>query len=466
MADDLTQDQLAEWSYFAEQEMKATSSKTRKRISYNEAKMYFKHAEKAIKDTDTNTLKAKVGDKMLSGLLSENYYILTPMNKWDENVVFNPNGDAYLKGKAFILKTRDLDFAIAQKNPNEITSEIKEKDINEKADFETNHWMKEEERDQKIRKYLELQIEEQNMMGHLTLNEERELKQLLIVLNHGKMNDLTKKGIEERMQITEKSEENINEEDKIQKTKEEQIRQNLKQSNVNLNEHAQKAVDILGEKEQIDKQITEKQSELNEFKSPKEKREFVKAKLDTLDKNDDLKDSLEILKEKEKIEEQIKFKEKEIKNTKESTNDNSKESNADEKKKGKENKEELKKKQDQNNLAEQDDWDKRAKELELQHEKELEALKNQQSRLEANFQKSIDNLMNSDGINGVLTALQEMDRSLEMMLKQGKEDSEKKEKQRQEKLELAFDSPKFKEAVGDLVKEVFNERKKSKRRTR
>lgn len=31
--------------------------------------------------------------------------------------------------------------------------------------------------------------------------------------------------------------------------------------------------------------------------------------------------------------------------------------------------------------------------------------------------------MNSDGINGVLTALQEMDRSLEMMLKQGKEDS-------------------------------------------
>ena len=207
-------------------------------------------------------------------------------------------------------------------------------------------------------------------------------------------------------------------------------------------------MDILGEKEQIDKQITEKQSELNEFKSPKEKREFVKAKLDTLDKNDDLKDSLEILKEKEKIEEQIKFKEKEIKNTKESTNDNSKESNADEKKKGKENKEELEKKQDQNNLAEQDDWDKRAKELELQHEKELEALKDQQSRLEANFQKSIDNLMNSDGINGVLTALQEMDRSLEMMLKQGKEDSEKKEKQRQEKLELAFDSPKFKEAVG------------------
>lgn len=149
-------------------------------------------------------------------------------------------------------------------------------------------------------------------------------------------------------------------------------------------------MDILGEKEQIDKQITEKQSELNEFKSPKEKREFVKAKLDTLDKNDDLKDSLEILKEKEKIEEQIKFKEKEIKNTKESTNDNSKENNADEKKKGKENKEELKKKQDQNNLAvEQDDWDKKAKELELQHEKELEALKTSNQDLKQIFKNQL-----------------------------------------------------------------------------
>ncbi|MCI6641462.1 MULTISPECIES: hypothetical protein [Campylobacter] len=114
------------------------------------------------------------------------------------------------------------------------------------------------------------------------------------------------------------------------------------------------------------------------------------------------------------------------------------------------------------NSTEQDDWDKRAKELELQHEKELEDLKDKQSRLEANFQKSIDNLMNSDGIGGIITALQEMDRSMEMMLKQGKEESEQKDKQRKEKLELAFESPKFREAVGDLVKEVYDEQKKVK----
>ena len=98
----------------------------------------------------------------------------------------------------------------------------------------------------------------------------------------------------------------------------------------------------------------------------------------------------------------------------------------------------------------------------MQHEKELEDLKDKQSKLEANFQKSIDNLMNSDGINGIITALQEMDRSLEMMLKQGKEESIAKDRQRQEKLDLAFDSPKFKEAVGDLVKEVYTQRKKVK----
>ena len=70
--------------------------------------------------------------------------------------------------------------------------------------------------------------------------------------------------------------------------------------------------------------------------------------------------------------------------------------------------------------------------------------------------------MNSGDIKDIMTALQEMDRSLEMMMRQGKEESETKERQRQEKLELAFDSPKFKDAVGDLVKEVYKQRKEVK----
>ena len=98
----------------------------------------------------------------------------------------------------------------------------------------------------------------------------------------------------------------------------------------------------------------------------------------------------------------------------------------------------------------------------FKNEKELEKLRDEQSRLEANFQKSIDNLMNSGDIKDIMTALQEMDRSLEMMMRQGKEESETKERQRQEKLELAFDSPKFKDAVGDLVKEVYKQRKEVK----
>ncbi|PPB66472.1 hypothetical protein [Campylobacter hyointestinalis] len=226
--------------------------------------------------------------------------------------------------------------------------------------------------------------------------------------------------------------------------KKKQAQQSFNQSNEYLNEDTKGAIEKLGQKEKIDEQIQEKQVELNEFKSPKEKREFTKDNLEKIENNEFLKESLEILKAKEKLDEQIKAKEKEIEE------------------KGKEAPTEQNKgqdQQDQGNSAEQEDWNKKADELEKQHEKELEKLKDEQSRLEANFQKSIDNLMNSDGINGIITALQEMDRSLEMMMRQGKDESEAKDRQRKEKLELAFDSPKFKEAVGDLVKEVYAQRK-------
>ncbi|CUU72361.1 Uncharacterised protein [Campylobacter hyointestinalis subsp. hyointestinalis] len=266
--------------------------------------------------------------------------------------------------------------------------------------------------------------------------------------------------------------------------KKKQAQQSFNQSNEHLNEDAKQAINTLDKKEKLDEQIKVKQSELDEFKNPKAKREFIKEKLDGIENDDNLRESLKILKKKEKIDEQIQEKQAELnefKSPKEKRelvkekldaidkNDDLKESleilKAKEKEieeKGKEAPTEQNKgqdQQDQGNSAEQEDWNKKADELEKQHEKELEKLKDEQSRLEANFQKSIDNLMNSDGINGIITALQEMDRSLEMMLKQGREESEKKEKQRQEKLELAFDSPKFKEAVGDLVKEVYAQRK-------
>ena len=211
-----------------------------------------------------------------------------------------------------------------------------------------------------------------------------------------------------------------------------------------LNKNLNEAVNTLEEKEKIDEQIKAKEAEFNEFKSPKEKRDFVSDKLNEIDGNDTLKSSLEILKEKEKVDEQIKAKEAELENKNEAKQDVAITTHSQERE------------------AEQEDWSRKADELENQHEKELEKLRDEQSRLEANFQKSIDNLMNSGDIKDIMTALQEMDRSLEMMMRQGKEESETKERQRQEKLELAFDSPKFKDAVGDLVKEVYKQRKEVK----
>ena len=211
-----------------------------------------------------------------------------------------------------------------------------------------------------------------------------------------------------------------------------------------LNKNLNEAVNTIEEKEKIDEQIKAKEAEFNEFKSPKEKRDFVSDKLNEIDGNDTLKSSLEILKEKEKIDEQIKAKEAELENKNEAKQDVAITTHSQERE------------------AEQEDWSRKADELENQHEKELEKLRDEQSRLEANFQKSIDNLMNSGDIKDIMTALQEMDRSLEMMMRQGKEESETKERQRQEKLELAFDSPKFKDAVGDLVKEVYKQRKEVK----
>ena len=239
---------------------------------------------------------------------------------------------------------------------------------------------------------------------------------------------------------TQKSELEENEE------KEKQVQKSFNRSNEKLNKDTREALGILSEKLEINEQIKDRQDELNEIKNPRITRDKVKDSINKLESNEVLKDSLDILKEKEQVEEQIKAKEKEIKEKQEQKTED-KEQNQETPK------------EDKTKEAEQIDWNKKADELELQHEKELEDLKDKQSRLEANFQKSIDNLMNSDGITGVITALQEMDRSLEIMLKQGKEESEAKNRQRAEKLELAFDSPKFKDAVSNLVKEVYDERK-------
>lgn len=254
---------------------------------------------------------------------------------------------------------------------------------------------------------------------------------------------------QEKIKKNEKQKSELEENEEKQK----QIQTNLNKSDENLSQNAKEALNSLDEKEKIDEQIKQKQEEIIEFNGTKEKSEYLKNGLDKIEKDEFLKESLDILKEKEKIDEQIKEKEQTIKE------------DQDKKEKEINNKTEMNKENTQNKQeteAEQIDWSKKADELELQHQKELEELKDKQSKLEANFNNAIDNLMNTNGVNGIISALQELDRSLEILQKQGKEESEVRSRQRQEKLELAFDSPKFKEAVGDLVKEVYSERKKVK----
>lgn len=371
MAEELTQEQLAEWGYLAEQEQQENSQ--------NQSKSNGEEKEQ---------------------------------EKLEKEVI-------EFQKRSIALDTERMNY----EKELEKTSTQKEREILEKK-------IKEVE--------IKQDVEDQNMYGHRTPAEMEKIIQILDNPNNN-IGDLAEKRLEKIREHEEK---------KVQKAREEKIRQNLGQNNANLNEHARQAINTLGEKEQVDEQIKEKQAELDIMMSNKQKREFVKDRLDEVDKNENLKESMNILQEKEKIEEQIKAKEAEIEAHKN----------------GKENEHGVENAQsDTEKLsAEQEDWNKRADELELQHEKELEALKDQQSKLEANFQKSIDNLMNSNGIESVITALQELDRSLEMMLKQGKEDSEAKDRQRQEKLELAFDSPNFKQAVGNLVKETYENRKKVK----
>lgn len=324
---------------------------------------------------------------------------------------------------------------------------------------------------------------------------------------------------QEKIKKNEKQKSELEENEEKQK----EIQTNLNKSDENLSQNAKEALNSLDEKEKIDEQIKQKQEEIIEFNGTKEKSEYLKNGLYKIEKDEFLKESLDILKEKEKIDEQIKEKEEQIKNNKkESTKiyeiylyqdtggdnygeieelklkgskqeimkyylenkeiENSRQDGYgnsrvtefkiyDENGKNvtKEIKEEIKKEADKTEKisqekqeSEQIDWNKKADELELQQQKELEELKDKQSKLEANFNNAIDNLMNTNGVNGIISALQELDRSLEILQKQGKEESEVRSRQRQEKLELAFDSPKFKEAVGDLVKEVYSERKKVK----
>lgn len=96
-----------------------TEDTKNQRLSFDEAAKYFENSSRAIKCLTTNTINAEVGDKLLKIIPSAGAYTLTPLSKWNLETIFDPNGEAYLKGKAFMLTTKDLTAALNQ------TSEIK-----------------------------------------------------------------------------------------------------------------------------------------------------------------------------------------------------------------------------------------------------------------------------------------------------------------------------------------------------
>ncbi|EHZ7233219.1 hypothetical protein K6O74_001628, partial [Campylobacter upsaliensis] len=98
-------------------------------------------------------------------------------------------------------------------------------------------------------------------------------------------------------------------------------------------------------------------------------------------------------------------------------------------------------------------------ELLKQHESELARLKEERENLEENFDKSIENLLNSKDLSDILKALQEMDKAFALMLKQAYEEGCALKKQREEKIELAVKSGAMKEVAKDLVKEIHSKGK-------
>jgi hypothetical protein len=84
------------------------------KLTLDEAAKHFQNATRAIKDISTNTIDAEVGNKLLKIIPATQAYTLSPIEDWDTNIIFNPNSEAYLKDKAFMLDTRNLTDALNQ----------------------------------------------------------------------------------------------------------------------------------------------------------------------------------------------------------------------------------------------------------------------------------------------------------------------------------------------------------------
>lgn len=275
-------------------------------------------------------------------------------------------------------------------------------------------------------------------------------------------------------QVNEQTKINVNEaevsneqtnEFQANKTKQEEMEEELKKNIDNLPKYATEALNALDEKEKIDKAMDEQIEILSEIRTPHEKRNFIEERINIAQSDENIKEALNILDEKEKLDKDMdalqkrheqekenlkkEFENKDGKDKQTQDSDNSKE-----KEKTEENSNAKNNNQEQQSTPKDEDYERALKEIEDRHAKELEDLQKRQDKNIENFNQAIHNLANATSIAKLLDSLKEMDKALALIITNTKELNTLTDEQRLEKLELALKENNAKEAVEQLVKDL------------
>lgn len=277
-----------------------------------------------------------------------------------------------------------------------------------------------------------------------------------------------------QIQVSEQTKINVNEaevsneqtnEFQANKTKQEEMEEELKKNIDNLPKYATEALNALDEKEKIDKAMDEQIEILSEIRTPHEKRNFIEERINIAQSDENIKEALNILDEKEKLDKDMdalqkrheqekenlkkEFENKDGKDKQTQDSDNSKE-----KEKTEENSNAKNNNQEQQSTPKDEDYERALKEIEDRHAKELEDLQKRQDKNIENFNQAIHNLANATSIAKLLDSLKEMDKALALIITNTKELNTLTDEQRLEKLELALKENNAKEAVEQLVKDL------------
>lgn len=275
-------------------------------------------------------------------------------------------------------------------------------------------------------------------------------------------------------QVNEQTKINVNEaevsneqtnEFQANKTKQEEMEEELKKNIDNLPKYATEALNALDEKEKLDKAMDEQIEILSEIRTPHEKRNFIEERINVAQSDENIKEALNILDEKEKLDKDMdalqkrheqekenlkkEFENKDGKDKQTQDSDNSKE-----KEKTEENSNAKNNNQEQQSTPKDEDYERALKEIEDRHAKELEDLQKRQDKNIENFNQAIHNLANATSIAKLLDSLKEMDKALALIITNTKELNTLTDEQRLEKLELALKENNAKEAVAELVKDL------------